>query len=403
MPNTLLNPTVIAKEALVLLKNNLVMGANVHRDYKNEFVKVGSTVNIRKPVRFVATKSAILSKSNVTEYNTNVKVDTQAHVGWEFSSQELTLTIEQYSERYMQPAIAALANQVDFDLTSLYDDVNNEVGTPGTTPNSFAALGAGLQRLDELAAPNHQRKVVLDPAGYWSMADALKGTFDPKMTRDAVRKGFVGMVGNAETFMDQNIRKHTVGAHGGTPLVNGASTAGDTTIATDGWTVDTVGILKAGDVFTIAGVYEVNPMSGDSTGVLKQFVALEDVDSGATTGPATIRIYPAGDSGPGLQASGAYKNCSALPADNAAITVLGAASTQYPQNLAFQKGAFGLVVRPLQMPDGVWGQRVTDPQSGLSIRVIKDYDIDNDKEILRMDILYGTKTLYPDLACRITG
>lgn len=403
MPNSLLTPTDIALEALRLLKNNLVMGANVHREYKREFVKKGSTVNIRKPVRFAVTKGTVLNKSDIVEYNTDIKVDTQAHVGWEFSSQELTLNIDQYSERYIKPAMAELANTVDNDLTSLYRDVSNQVGTPGTTPSTFSALADAMLRLDELAAPGIDRKIVLNPAAHWAMADALSGKYNSGMVEDMVRKGYLGRVANAEIFMDQNIRKHTVGSHGGVPLVNQpvAVVEGATTVDTDGWTANTL-VLRAGDVFTIAGVNEVNPVSGDSTGNLKQFVSLNDVTSGAA-GAATIQVMPAGDSGPGLRSTGAYMNLSAMPADNAAITVIGTADAQYTANMAFQRGAFGLVVVPLQLPAGAWGQRVSDSDTGLSIRVVKDYDINNDKEVIRLDILYGVKTLHSDLACRIAG
>lgn len=403
MPNTLLTPTVIAKEALVLLENQLVMGNAVHREYKKEFVKVGGTVNIRKPNRFAATKSSTLVKSDVLEFNTNVKVDTQAHVGWEFSTQELTLNIDEYSERYIRPAIVALANTVDFDLTGLYNRINNEVGTRGTTPASFAAIASGMRRLDELAAPGDQRKVVFNPAAHWSIADALKGLFDPTRVKEVINRGYLGNIAGADVMMDQNIRTHTTGALGGTPLINGTTAEGATVLQTDGWTISISNILRAGDIFTIAGVFEVNPVNGQSTGVLKQFVCLGDVGSNAS-GQVTIQIYPTDDSGPGLRSTGAYKNCSSLPADNAAITVVGSAASQAPMNLVYQKNAFGLVTVPLEMPQGgIWGSRVSDKQSGLSVRIIKDYDIVNDREIIRLDILYGVKCLYPDLGVRLAG
>lgn len=401
MANTLLTPTVIAKEALRLLVNNLVMGSCVHREYKKEFVKVGSSVNIRKPVRFTVTKSKTRSNSDVTEYNTNVSVDTQAHVSWKFDTQELTLTIDQYSERYIKPAAEALANQCDFDLTGLYNQFNNQIGTPGTTPNSFLALADAMRRLDELAAPTNDRKFVLDPAAHWSMADALSAKFNTKMVDDTIRKGYLGRIAGADVMMDQNIQKHTVGAHGGTPLVNGAPAAGANTITTDGWTASTQ-VLNAGDVFTIANVFEVNPQNRTSTGTLKQFVSLADVTSDGT-GNATITVMPTGDSGPGIQFSGAFQNMDSQPADNAAITVVGTASNQYPMNLAFQRNAMAMVMCPLEMPHGVWGDRISHKGTGTSIRVVKDYDIDADEEIIRLDILYGVKAIYPDLACRVVG
>ena len=401
MPNTILTPTVIAKEALALLENQLVMGSNVHREFKKEFVKAGETVNIRKPTRFTVTESATLAKQDVTEFNTNVKIDTQAHVGWQFNSKELTLSIDEYSERYIRPAIVALANSVDRKLTGLYNRVNNQVGTPGTTPASFMSIAAGMQRLDELAAPSEQRKVILNPAANWTIADALKGLFDPTRVKEIVNRGYLGNIAGADVLMDQNIRIHTVGTKAGTPLVNGVPAQGANTIVTDGWTASSA-VLKAGDVFTIANVFEVNPVSGQSTGVLKQFVSLSDVTADGT-GNATITVYPTDDSGPGLRSTGAFASCSAMPADNAAITVLGTASTNYPMNLIYQKNAFALVSVPLEMPEGVWGSRVSDKQTGLSVRVVKQYDIDTDNEVCRLDILYGVKCIYPDLAVRLVG
>ena len=402
MANTIITPDMIAHEALFLLENSMVMGNNVYREYVKEFAKVGDTVRIRKPVKFAVTESATASIQDVTEYYTHVKISTQAHVAWQFSSQELTLDIDRYSELYIQPAAARLANLIDEKLCGLYDDVWNQVGTPGSTPNAFSDLADVAQRLDEYGVPNDARRLVLNPAAHWSMADALKGLYDTKLTKDTVRKGYLGTIAGMDVLMDQNIKAHTTGTFttGSTPLTNGASSAGDTTITTDGWAASTL-VLKAGDVFTIAGVYDVNPMSGEAYSYLKQFVALSDVTSDAG-GNATITIFPTTtETHPGLQASGAYKNVSALPADNAAITPVGTEATAYPINMGFHKNAFALAVVPLEMPAGVWGSRKS--YNGLSIRVIKDYDFTNDKERIRMDVLFGEKTVYPELACRLIG
>lgn len=392
--NTLITPTIIAREALRALENNLVMGANIYREYKNEFKKVGTAISLRKPNKFRATKAQARSNTNLAESSDTFTVATQAHVSWAFSSVELTMTIENYKRRYITPAAEALANTVDVDLLSLYDDIPNQVGTPGTTPATFGALGDAGQRLDEESCPQSNRKIVFNPAANWSMADALKGTFDQGLANSTIRKGMLGRVANFEIFMDQNVQTHTTGIHttSSTPLVAGASQSG-TSLATDGWAVSTA-ILKAGDVFTLADVYAVNYTSGDSTGVLRQFVSTTDVSSDGS-GLATIVITP------GITASGAYQTVSAAPANNAAITVVGTESTGYSQNLAFHPEAFGLVTMPLEMPANTWGRR--EVHKGVSIRVLKQYDIDADEEIIRMDILYGVKTLNPALACRITG
>lgn len=392
--NVMITPSIIAAEALMALENNVIAGAHVHRQYVKEFVKKGGTVNIRKPNKFRATKAQARSNTNLAESNTSIEVATQAHVSWAFSSVDLTLTVEDYVKRYIEPAAIALANQIDVDVLSLYDDINNQVGTPGTTPATFAALGAAGQRLDEEACPQDSRVIILDPAANWSMADALKGTFDPGLAKDTIRKGLLGRIANFNIYIDQNIQTHTTGTHttSSTPLVNGASQTG-TSLVTDGWQVST-DILKAGDVFTIADVYAVNPVSGATSSSLRQFVSTTDVSSDGS-GDATITITP------GIVTSGAYQTVSGSPAGSAVITMVGVEDTGYAQNLAFHPNAFALVTVPIEMPANVWGQRYT--KNGFSIRVIKQYDIDADEEIIRLDVLYGVKTIYPELACRITG
>ena len=169
-------------------------------------------------------------------------------------------------------------------------------------------------------------------------------------------------------------------------------TANTYALITDGWTNSVTGIVKAGDVFTIAGVYSVNPISKQSTAELMQFTVTADADSGAATGPATITVSPA------IISAGPYQNVTAAPADNVAITVVA----NHTANLAFHKNAFGLVTVPLELPDGV-SFKAREQDKGISVRVIKDYDFTNDKDQIRIDILYGVKSIYPDLACRLLG
>jgi hypothetical protein len=394
--NTLLTPTIIAKESLMQLTNSMAMGRHVHTAYKNEFVKVGTTINIRKPNKFRATKSATISRTNITEPSTSITMSTQAHVAWAFSSVDLTTTIEDYSKRYIAPAVAALANQVDADLCGLYVNIYNSSGTPATTPATFKVLGDSQQILDDEAVPSEGRVAVVNPAANWALADGLKGTFAAQVAKDIITKGFLGQVANLSIYSDQNIVRHTNGAFttSATPLMNGTTTSGATSVVTNGWNGSSSTVL-AGDVFTIAGVYAVNPMSGASTGVLRKFVATANATSSA--GAMTISVSPS------IISSGAYQTVDAVPLTTAALTFIGTESTAYPQNLVFHPNAFALVTVPLEMPAGVWGARETDPEVGLSLRAVKQYDIDADEEIIRIDILYGVKTLYPELAVRMWG
>lgn len=412
MANALITPSIIAKEALVQLENNLGMAQNVHREYKKEFVKVGDTVSIRKPVKFYAADGATRVNQDVEEANTSITINKQKHVSWKFSSKDLTLTVEDYSERYIKPAMIALANTIDRNGHDLYYNVWNHVGTPGTTPANFAAMAAAAQRMDEMAVSTDMRKAMLNPAAGYAIAGTAQALYMNGVNTQAYRKGSIGEIAGLETFRSQNIASHTVGAHGGTPLVNGASqnvtyaaskSTNSQSLVTDGWTNSTTGILKAGDVITIAGVYAMNPVPGEGTTgkiqmpYLQEFTVLADADSGATTGPATLTISPA------IITSGPYQTVSAAPADNAVITVkTGTASTAYPQNLAFHKNAFALVTCPLELPDGV-SFKARESHKGLSVRVVKQYSIDADDDIIRLDVLYGWKSIYPDLAVRITG
>ena len=395
--NTLLTPTIIAKEALMQLTNNLAMARHVHTAYKNEFVKVGQTITVRKPNKFRAKKAQTRDNTDLSEPSTSITMSTQAHVSWAFSSVDLTTTIEDYSKRYISPAANALANVVDADLCGLYDDIYNSAGTPGTTPATFAVLGDAQRILDDEAVPSDTRVGILNPAANWSLADGLKGTFAQQVAKDIMTKGFLGRIANLDLFSDQNVVRHTTGAFsGGTPLVTTTIDATATEIVTKGWDGDS-DTIKVGDVFTIADVYAVNPMSGSSTGVLRRFTVTEDATSSG--GAITIKLSPSIVYG----ATDPYTTVSAYPLENAALTFIGTESTAYPQNLVFHPNAFALVTVPIEMPANVWGARETDQDAGLSIRVVKQYDIDADEEIICLDILYGVKTLYPELACRLWG
>ncbi len=420
----LLTPTIIAKEALRLLTNNLVMGNLVYRAYEKEFPgtpKKGGTVTIRKPVKFSVTKARARSTSTITEASITLTVATQAHVSWNFFTDDLTLTIEEYSARYIRPAAAALANQVDADLCGLYADVPNlvEESTAGVTPHTFVILGNAMQKMDEEAAPPDDRVVVFNPAAHWAFANALSNWNFKEGGEQALRKGFLGRIANAEIYMDQNIKVHTTGQYvtaaateariaiastldsatdGGLPSGLGVGVSQNREILIEGFDqASTVDALVAGDTFTIANVYAVNPMSGESTGTVRRFVVTTAVNNStvSTNQPALVPFYP------DMIDTGPYRTIDTLPVAEALVTVQGGTTEPYPQNLAFHKNAFALVMVPLIPPDGAWAS--TASEDGCSCRVVKDYNIETDQEIIRLDILYGVKTIYPELACRIQG
>ncbi|ODT15818.1 MAG: hypothetical protein ABS35_30375 [Kaistia sp. SCN 65-12] len=411
MSNTTLTADIIAKEAAMILDNELVMARNVFRGYENEFDKkingyeVGETISIRKPTDFTVRDGPVLAAQDVTEGKTTITVDKRKGVDFKFSSQDLTLKINQLSERVIKPAMVQLANQVDTDLMALYADIPSWVGTPGQKIDSYADFAKGPERMDEYANPADGRKAVLSPSDHWGLLGSQTALYIQDAAKGAYRKGSLGEIGGVDTYMSQNVPVHTVGVATGTPKIDGAnqnvaySTVKDTgtqSLVTKGWTNSTTGILKKGDVFTIAGVYAVNPVTKEKLAFLKQFVVKADADSGASTGPATLTISPP------IIKDGAFQNVSAAPADNADITVLGAGGTGYRQNMVFNSKAFALVSVPLVSPPGaVDVSRQT--YKGTSVRVIPVYDGVNDVSSWRLDILYGVKTIDPRLAHRISG
>ena len=409
MANTTLTADIIAAEAVTILDNELVMANRVHRAHEKEFAqnvngyKIGATVDIRKPADFTVRDGAVMSTQDVTEGTTSLTVDKRKGIDFKFTSQDLTLKIGDLSERVIKPAMVQLANQVDRDLMALYKDVPNWVGTPGQVINAFTDFAKGPERMDEYAVPQDQRSGVLSPADHWGLVGSQTSLYDATLIKPAYREGNIGKMGGVDTYMSQNIPTHTVGVATGTPLVNGAgqtSTYADVkdtnTQNTDGWTNSTTGILKAGDVFTIAGVFAVNPVTKETLPFLKQFTVTADANSGATTGPAALTITPA------IITSGAFQTVSAAPADNAAITVVGTGGTGYRQNLMFHKNAFALAMVPLIKPPGAV-EVARKSYKGLSVRVIPVYDGTNDESAWRLDILYGVKTIDPRLALRLSG
>lgn len=392
MGNEILTADVIANEALMELENNMVMGNLVHRQYKHEFVSgVGDTISIRKPVKFTVNKGAdITGKINdVTEKKTTFQITERDNVPWKFSSQELTLDITEYSKRYIKPACEQLANGVDVFLTNLYKQIPLACGVAGTTPSTFAHLGAAANNLDKNGVNQADRRIVLNSDARWALADHFKDFNDGK-TSGKARKGVIGeMAGFGTIAMDQNIADHTAGDHAGTVAVDGAGQTGST-LHIDGFTTATAE-LKEGDVFTIEGVYRINKTSRVQLKELQQFTVTADATAVANEVDISIK--------PEIITSGAYQTVSDGPADGAELTFIGS----HTANLAFHKNALGLVTVPIEIPSSVkFGARATS-KNGLSVRVIKFFDGMKDEEYIRLDIMYGAKVLYGDLATRLLG
>jgi hypothetical protein len=411
MANTTLNASIIAKAAVGILENELVMASNVYRGYEEEFDKkingytVGDTITIRKPADFTVRNTIVSSAQDVTEGKVTLQINKIAGVDFKFTSQQLTLNIAQLSERVIQPALVQVANQIDRDVFSLVNDIPQWVGTPGSPLDTFGKFSKGPLNMDQRAVPSDNRNMALAPADFWSLASAQTALFNPTMVEQAFKNGKIGNVGGLETMMSQNTPTHTVGPLGGAPLVNGANqnTAYDTTgantqtLITNGWTAAVAARVTVGDVFTIAGVFDVNPVTKVALPILKQFV----VDSASTLasdvgGNLTLTIAPQ------IITTGPFQNVSAVPASGAALTFVGTANTAYSPSIAFHKNAFALCMVPMVRPPGsVDCSRVS--KNGISVRVIPFYDGVNDVSTWRLDVLYGIKTIDRRLAVRVSG
>lgn len=407
MSHTLLNISMITKESLMELKNQLGFSSGVNRQYDDQFAnkgaKIGSTINIRKPVRFEVTSGATLNVQNIADQSVALVLDSQKHVGFQFSSKDLTLNIDEFRNRYIKPAITALANKIDYDGLQQYKYVWNSVGTPGTAPTTLEyALRAG-QKLDENGAPvDDERTLCLPPSLQADFVTAGLTLYnDQSEVSKQYKRGRMGKAAGFTWSLDQNCPTQTTGAVDGSPQVKTTITVqGTTSIAIDTITTASItGAFKAGDVITIGSVYSVNPQTKVSTGQLMQFVV--QADANASGNEATVSVLPA------MYTTGPYQNIDAFPVDNALVKLYGGTASTYasktsPLGMAFHKDAFVLGMADLQLPGGVdMASRASDPDAGLSLRIVRDYDINTDFFPCRIDVLYGWKTVYPELACRI--
>lgn len=409
--NNLLTDDVIAKEALRLLKNNLVAAKCVYRNYEKTFGKVGDTIRLKLPFRTKSAAGRTLVKQPMVDQTIPFKIAYQQHVGLEYTIKDLTLDIMQFSERYLKSGMSQLANVIDRSILLTLKKAFHSSGTPGTRPGAYIDYANAAAKQTTYAVPDDgMRHAILDPFTCASLSDEVTRLFKESMVEQAYKKNYKGMVANYDTYESQNLPKHTVGDYSGTPLIAGAQTNGNT-ITTDGWTASVTDLLNVGDVFTIDGVFGVNPQNYETTGLLQEFVVTEQVDSDGA-GAATITFSPALNDGTATITNedgdavsiGAYQNVTNLPADNAPITVLGAANTTYEQNYLFHRDAIALAMIDLELPkSAVVKARAADPDSGLSLLMTQAYDITEQSEITRIDAVWGADMIYPELALRLWG
>jgi hypothetical protein len=424
MSNTLLTISKITNEALMVLENELTFSSEVDRNYDDQFAvvgaKIGATVNVRRPGRFIGTTGPALNVEDLNETSVPVTLSTQFHVDTQFTTQDLALSLDMFSDRILKPAVAAIANKIDFDGTTTANlNTANIVGTAGTPPTSLLTYLNAQAYLDSEGAPRDgRRSCIVEPFTSATIVDSLKGLFVPTtQISSQYTKGLMGRdSGGMNWKLDQNIVSQTFGNFSTNTVTASVNTTTATGFLTSGWassstitlTAANTGTinLNAGDTFTIAGVYAVNPQNRQAYGTnkLRSFVVKSAV-SVASGSSVSVTVSPAVISG------GQFQNVS-IPTTSATAAVAFFAS-QYnasgngvvsPQNIVMHKNAFTLAMADLELPEGVhFAGRASDKEIGLSMRVVRQYTINNDSIPTRVDVLYGWAPLYQELACRVAA
>lgn len=371
MSNTFLTVNEIAKESLMRLQNNLVLGSLVHRDFSNEFSSKGDTITVRKPASFVAKDFTNATETqNISEGSVPVSLNKIADVTVEVTSKQLGLNVRDFGEQVSEGAMQALAQKIDSDLAGLYADIPFASGTAGTTPAALANIANVGKELNNNKVPFGNRRLVIDPEAQASLVilDAIAGA-DKSGSTMALREANMGRILGFDTYMDQNIKSHikgdlTTGAEGATGTVNVSVNPNLVTIAAGGNKKK----LNKGDIISFADV--------DGT-----YVVTANAETLAD-GSGTVTIYPA----------------VSEDFTSKAITVVNS----HVASLGFHKNAFALVNRPQALPLGGANGYIAN-YNGLSIRVTMGYTMSSKVNTISFDILYGVKTLDPALACRMLG
>lgn len=395
MANAILTPTAVTREALRVLHQKLNFVGTITREYDDSFArqgaKVGDTLKVRLPNQYVVRSGPTLAAQDTTESSVDLKVQTQKGVDLNFTSVDLTLSLDEFSDRVIEPAMSVLAATIEADAMTMYRDVYNQVSNLGAAA-TFAKVLQGRKILVDNLAPLNGRACNLNTQDNVDLVDALKGLFNDQATiAKQNREGFMGRTAGFD-FMENTLwPRHTSGTeNGGSPTItiNGANQTGAAITVANGSSKT----LKQGDIITLPGVNRVHPETKADTGVPQQFVVTADVAAGGTSIPIS----------PAIITSGATQTVTGSPTNTGSVVKVGAAGQTYGLSLAYQKSAFAFASADMVMPRGVdfSAREVFD---GISMRIVRQYDINNDKFPCRLDVLYGYKTIRPQLACRLAN
>lgn len=399
----------ITRKALAILHNKLVFIRTINREYDDRFAKVGAmnggTLQIRNPNQFTVRTGAVMNTQDITETTQALVVATLKGIDVEFTSEQLTLSLDDFGDRILTPMMARLAAEIESDvLTNISKEVYNLVGTPGTTPATLlTALNARTKLSKGLCPMDSERYLLYDSLAMGATVDTLKGLFQSASEIEKqYKQGYMGMAAGFKWQESEMIPSLTNGTRDDTtPVVNTSTgiTSGTATIAITAEDADVT--IKKGEIFTVAGVFAVNPEIKTAYAHLQQFVATADATANGS-GAVTVSVSPTPIT------SGATQTVS-IPSPGASKAVVhvaaggsGAASTAYPQHLAYHKDAFTFVTADLFQPKGV-NQAARETYDGISLSLVGDFNITNRTFPWRFDVLYGYKAIRPEWACRVTG
>lgn len=392
--NTILTPTAVTREALRILHQKLNFIGNIDRQhdssFANEGAKIGDELKIRLPNEYTVRTGKTIDVQDTSEISTTLTLATQKGVDVEFSSKDLTLDIDDFGTRILDPMMTVLAANIESDALSMYKDVFNQANNVGSTA-TMAKLLEGRKKLVDNLAGSTNLKCNMDTQMNVDLVDAFKGLFQSSSSiSKQYLEGIVGKTAGFSFFENTLMPRHVSGTDDATGdyLMNSATAQTGTSL-----TIDTgAGTLVKGDVFTVTGVNRVHPETKVDTGALQQFTVTTTTSTSATTVTMT----------PELIATGARQNVTNGAANNQPLNTVGGNATTYDISLGYARDAFTFVTADLRMPRGV-DFAAREVMDGLSMRIVSDYDITNDEFPTRIDILYGFKAQRPQLAVRFAN
>lgn len=409
MANQFYSTDKVLAEAIMLLENELQLGSTVHSDFSTEFGAVGNTINIRRPTQYAGQENNLDItgvREDINQGRVPVVLDQTHTIPVQIGALERTLDFDRVSEDIIRPAMVTMKDKIEQHIASLYTQFYMFGGNPGTVPSSqkdIAKIGAIMT---DGAVPQSDRVAFHGTDATVELSDGLVSLTPEPKALTALEQTSIGRLGGFMNYESVHMPLHTVGNYGGTPLVNGANqnvayeTVANTfsqTLITDGWSANRTGLLRAGDVFTIAGVNAVNPVSKQDTGRLQTFTVLADADSGAG-GATTISISPP------IVSAGAYQTVTAAPADNAAITVVtGAAQSQHVQSMLMNPKAIALTTRALDIPSGQGVKTSRKSGNKVTISCTEFTDGNTLAQTYRFDMLYKATVMDPRRGARLTN